>query len=144
MRAQESPWVGDADAPLQARLVAESDSVPASDPVRLLAEVRNATDHEVTVSAIFLYPWTMKLFRDGVEVKYAGPMISMPPPGPMVLPAGRIMRTGVDLTPMYYAELKQPGAFTAEWTYGSQSNSNATPMTWTGALPLAKTTWRAR
>ncbi len=142
MRAQESVWNGSGNAPVQARLVAESDVTRVSEPVRLLAEVRNASNQDQTVSGIFIQSFSIKLYHNGMEAKYVGPWPSMPPPSPVVLPAGRIMRATISLAPADYPELKQPGVFTAEWSYSSESH--APGITWAGILPPIKTVWRSR
>jgi hypothetical protein len=56
--------------------------------------------------------------------------------------AGRVAYVVLDLTPREYLELNQPGTFTVEWAYSSDSHFPA--ITWTGALPPAKTTWQPR
>ncbi|HZN63906.1 MAG TPA: hypothetical protein VFB66_01305 [Tepidisphaeraceae bacterium] len=140
-RAQESPWVGEEGSPVQARLAAHADELPAGEPVRLLAELRNAGDREQKVTGLFFHEFAVNVTRDGTPLKYTGPQKSMPGPGTVVLPSGRIIRAALDLTPAHYA-LDQPGTYRVTWTYTSRADSG--PVTWTGQLPAAEASWKVR
>jgi hypothetical protein len=145
LRAQETAWTRLDGAPVEARLTAEADVVNKGSAVRLLAEVRNASDREQTVSYPFFQDFLIHLYRDGKPLKYPGPFKSMAPPMPIVLPPGRIVRVSAVLAPETYAELSQAGAFTAQWAYSSTGLGTArTAVTWAGTLPVMKVSWRAR
>lgn len=141
LRAQESAWVGAEGAPVQARLTAEADEVRAGDSVRLLAELRNASDREQKVTDLFFHEFTIAVTRDGTVLKYAGPQKAMPGPKTVVLPPGRIIRSTLDLTPGHYA-LDQPGTYRVAWAYASRADSG--PVTWSGTLPGVEASWKAR
>jgi hypothetical protein len=145
LRAQETAWTGHEGVPVEARLTVEADVVNKGSPVRLLAEVRNVSDREQTVSRPFFYDFSIRVSHDGKPIKYLGPFKSMAPPPPVVLPPGRIVRASLALSPDFYAELSQAGAFSAEWVYSSRGLGTArTAVTWSGSLPAVKVSWRAR
>ena len=141
LRAAESPWVGEEGVPVRCRLTVEADVLRPSEPVLLLAELRNASDREQTVAGMFVEPFTLTLAHDGREARYVGPQVSMPPPMPVTLPPGRIVRQTTTLGPGDFAELASSGSFAVEWTYVSEA-TNSQELTWTGRLPPAKAQWR--
>jgi hypothetical protein len=143
LRADESPWVSAEGAPVEVRLTAEADIVSRGGAVRLLVELRNASDREQTVGPPRSYPSPFKLSHNGAEAKYSGPSKLLSAlPEPVVLPPGRIERGRVVLDPRNYAELNQPGVFAVEWEY--MSTSHGGPVTWEGSLPPVKVEWRSR
>ncbi len=119
LRAQESPWQRVADAPIEARLTASFDEAPVSEPVHLLAEIRNAGDRDQTVSGLLLHPVTIRLYHNGRAARYLGPAITIAPGRLPTLPPGRIARASLVITPQDFAELGQPGEFVVEWSYVS-------------------------
>jgi hypothetical protein len=141
LRAQESPWVRADGSPVQARLVAHADELPAGETVRLLAELRNTSDREQKVTGLFFHEFAVTVTRDGTPLKYTGPQKSMPGPGTVALPPGRIIRAALDLTPSHYA-IDQPGTYRVAWTYTSRADSG--PVTWSGQLPQAEASWKVR
>ncbi len=141
LRAQESPWSGVAGSPIQARLVASFDEAPVSEPIRLLAEIRNVSDQDQTVSGLLLYYTTIRLSHNGTPAKYLGPAAAIAPGRLPTLPPGRIARSYLVITPQDFAELGQPGEFTVEWSYVSGYGDQH--LTWTGQLPVVKANWHA-
>lgn len=142
VRARGVAWTGAGNAPLQARLVAAADAVSPGSPIRLLAEIHNASGEEQVVSGLLFHPSTIRVYCDGTPVRYLGPAAAMTPGGPWTLAPGGTMQELLVLTPNEYAELRQPGAFAAEWTYTSGYGSRR--LTWAGRLPPVKTKWVVR
>jgi hypothetical protein len=145
VRAQESPWVG-GDGPIQVRLTAEMDEYlpPAGTArtVRVLAEVRNASGQPQTVSGMLFFPVTIHVSCDGKPLRCLGPKVAVAPGGRLVLPPGRIAREWFDLTPDAYDGFGQPGSYVAEWYYASGYGD--TRLTWSGSMPVARTSWLVR
>jgi hypothetical protein len=147
LRIQEVAWTDTEDAPLQIRMVAGPGISGTSHSVQLLGELRNKSDHECTVAGLRSGPWpfSVKLFHDGAPMRFRGPSVFMPPPPPIVLLPGEITAAEIELMPMEYSELNQPGVVTAEWTYVSSPDLTSQPkVTWTGTLTPVKALWRIR
>ncbi len=140
LRALESEWVGSHYSPLQARLTCEADVVPPRHPIRLLAEVRNSSNQQQTVSEMRLHAGSIKLYLGSNLLKYLGPWKSMQPPRPVTLAPGRIMRAWLVVDSGHYAELNSPGQFSVEWAYGSIADAGT--VTWFGSLPPLHVSWK--
>jgi hypothetical protein len=143
-RAMETAWVDTPGAPLQVRMAAEADEFfIGTQLVHLVAEIRNASNHEVAVTEPLFEPATIKLWVGGKQAVCLGSYKSRLPPRPVRIPPGRIARAMLELMPSDFAELSGPGLFTVEWQYGSHANvTGAAKVTWEGTLTPVKATWR--
>lgn len=141
LRAQESPWQSTPGSPIEARVVASFDEAPVSVPVGLLAQIRNASDKDQTVSGLLFHPLTLRLYHDGIACRYLGPAKSMAPGKLPHLPPGRVATASLTITPQDFAEIGQPGEFVAEWSYVSGYGDSR--LTWKGELPAVRVRWSA-
>ena len=142
LHVQEHPWFGRADAPIQARIATEAELMKPSQPFRVMAEIRNASDRDQTVAALLLIPATVKLYCDGALLQDVGPRASVFQTSPLItLKPNEVAHAVLTLTPDAYKELAAPGNFELQWSYTSRT---ADGTTWAGELPPVKATWRSQ